>query len=149
MKLAALVFILSLAACASLAPRPAPPQVALDSIGAIAIGPAGAQARIRLSVQNPNGYDLTVASLEYTLTIDGRPLGGGALAHPVTLATNAATLVDLDVAADLDVLGKSLDRAVRRGALPYELEGSVVLANGMRLPFRRTGEFNPLRNLLH
>ena len=112
MKLAAFVFALSLAACASLAPRPAPPQVALDSISAIAIGPAGAQARIRLSVQNPNGYDLAVESLEYTLTIDGRPLGGGALAHPVTLAANAATPVDLDVAADLDVLGKSLSHGI-------------------------------------
>jgi LEA14-like dessication related protein len=143
------VFALTQVACASLAPRPAPPQVALDSISAFAVGAAGAQARIRLSVQNPNGYDLAVESLEYTLTIDGRSLGAGALAHPVTLAANAATLVDLDVAADLDVLGKSLDRAVRRGALPYELEGRVVLANGMRLPFHRHGEFNPLRNLLH
>jgi LEA14-like dessication related protein len=99
-------------------------------------------------VRNPNGYDLAADSLDYTLTIDGRRMASGALARPVTLTANAVTPVDLDVLTDLEVLGNSLDRAARRGALPYEIDGEVVLGNGTRLPFRHRGEFNPLRNLL-
>lgn len=142
------VLAVALAACTSLVPRPIAPEVALDSVTAMAIGPQGARARVRLSVRNPNGYDLAADSLDYTLTIDGRRMASGALAHPVTLSANAVTAVDLDVLTDLEVLGNSLDRAARRGALPYEIDGEVVLGNGTRLPFRRRGEFNPLRNLL-
>jgi LEA14-like dessication related protein len=142
------VLAVALAACTSLVPRPIAPEVALDSVTAMAIGAQGARARVRLLVRNPNGYDLAAESLDYTLTIDGRRMASGALARPVTLTANAVTPVDLDVLTDLEVLGNSLDRAARRGALPYEIEGEVVLGNGTRLPFRRRGEFNPLRNLL-
>jgi LEA14-like dessication related protein len=138
----------ALAACTSLVPRPLAPDVALDSVTAMTIGAQGAMARVRLLVRNPNGYDLATDSLDYTLTIDGRRMSSGALARPVTLAANAVTPVDLDVLTDLEVLGNSLDRAARRGALPYEIDGEVVLGNGTRLPFRHHGEFNPLRNLL-
>jgi LEA14-like dessication related protein len=148
-KPAAIIVLLALGAagCASLAPRPIAPEVALESIAAMGVGAAGALARVRLSVSNPNGYDLAVQSLDYTITIDDRRLGAGSLAHPVTLVANAQTPVDVDIVTDLAVLGNALDRALRRGALPYRLEGAIVLAGGLRLPFLRRGDFDPLRGL--
>ena len=137
------------AACASLAPRPQSPQVALDSVTSISVGATTAQVRVRLSVKNPNGYDLAVDALDYSLAIDGRRLGSGALVRPVTLAANAVTSVEFDIAADMSLMGNSLDRAIRHGALPYELDGAVELAGGARLPFHRRGKFDPLRALLH
>ena len=134
----------ALAACSSLGTRPQAPEVGLDGITAAAVGPGGARARIRLVARNPNAYDLSVTSLDYMLTLDGRSVGGGTLVQPVTLAAQAVTPVILDVRVDLTALGTVIDRATRRGTIPYELTGDLVLGDGMRLPFHRSGDFNPL-----
>jgi hypothetical protein len=136
--------VTALAACASLGTRPQAPEVMLDGITASAIGPGGARARIRLAARNPNPYDLSVTSLDYMLTLDGRSVGGGTLVQPVTLTAQAVTPVVLDVRVDLNALGTVIDRATRRGTIPYELTGDMVLGDGMRLPFHRSGDFNPV-----
>jgi hypothetical protein len=135
---------IALAACASLGTRPQAPEVMLDGITAAAVGPGGARARIRLAARNPNPYDLSVTSLDYMLTLDGRSVGGGTLVQPVTLTAQAVTPVILDVRVDLNALGTVIDRATRRGTIPYELTGDLVLGDGMRLPFHRSGDFNPV-----
>jgi hypothetical protein len=139
---------IALAACSSLGTRPQAPEVVLDGITAAAVGPGGARARIQLAARNPNPYDLSVTSLDYMLTLDGRSVGGGTLVQPVTLTAQAVTPVTLDVRVDLNALGTVIDRASRRGTIPYELTGDLVLGDGMRLPFHRSGDFNPLAKVL-
>lgn len=139
-----LLAVLLLTGCASLGLRPKAPDVALESITAAAIGPGGARARIRLAASNPNPYDLGVASLDYMITLDGRSVGGGTLVQPVTLVAAAITPVDLDVRVDLIALGAAIERASRRGNIPYEVSGDMVLLDGTRLPFRRNGYYSPM-----
>lgn len=154
MKRFVLCLALGIASCAALAQFPfgplplLPPEVALDSISAVTIGTQGTQARVRLSVRNPNGIDLPVDSLDYAITLDGRHFSTGTLARPVRLKANAVTPVDVDVVADLNILGNALDRAMRNGGMPYEIDGDVLVAGGLRLPYHRRGEFDPLRGLL-
>jgi LEA14-like dessication related protein len=139
-----LLAVALLAGCSSLSLRPQPPEVQLEGISAAAIGPGGARARIRLAARNPNGYDLSITSLDYMLSLDGRSVGGGTLVQPVVLVAQDTTGFDLDVRVDLRALGTVIDRATRRGTVPYELTGDLVLGDGTRLPFHRVGDFQPL-----
>jgi len=136
---ATLVAALALGACASLGPRPLPPEVTLQSMTAGVVVGGSAQARMRFAVRNPNAYDLAVRTFEYQMRIGGREVGAGALAQPVTLGANAVTAVDVDVRMDLRVMGAALDHALRKGTLDYSVDGNVVLANGVTLPFRKRG----------
>jgi len=136
---ATLVAALALGACASLGPRPLPPQVTLQAITAGVVLGGSAQARMRFAVRNPNAYDLAVRTFEYQMRIDEREVGAGALAQPVTLAADAVTAIDVDVRMDLRVMGAALDHALRKGTLDYSVDGNVVLANGITLPFRKRG----------
>ena len=106
---ATLVAALALGACASLGPRPLPPQVTLQAITAGVVLGGSAQARLRFAVRNPNAYDLAVRTFEYQMRIDEREVGAGALAQPVTLAADAVTAIDVDVRMDLRVMGAALD----------------------------------------
>ncbi len=136
-----LVAALALGGCMSAALRPLPPAVSLQSMSAGLVAGAGAQARLHFAVHNPNAYELRVTTFEYQVRIDDREVGGGALAQPVVLAADAVTPVDVDVRMDFRVLGAALDHARRHGSLGYDLDGSVVLDNGMSLPFHKHGTF--------
>jgi LEA14-like dessication related protein len=136
-RVAAVAAACALAACASLGERPIPPQVSLAAITAGVSTGEGARAHLTFAVYNPNAFDLAVRSLDYQLSVDGRQAAAGALAEPVRLAAGETTKVGLDVRVDLREMGRALDHALRRGQLPYEVSGTLVLADGVRLPFRR------------
>ncbi len=139
--------MLAVTGCASMG-RPKAPEVTLESVTAAAVGPGGARARVRLAARNPNPYDLRIDSLDYLLALDGRTVGGGTLVQPVVLKADDVTPIDLDVRIDFSALGGVIDRAARRGAVAYELSGNVVLVDGTRLPFRRSGDFSPTGRLV-
>src|SRR5678816_3737940 len=68
---------LSLAGCASVAQRPLPPDVRLDSVRVSKVSAGDTRRAFRLAVKNPNGYDLVVNELDYSIAVEALPLARG------------------------------------------------------------------------
>ena len=142
---AALLAVLVLAAgCATLAPKPLPPRVTLESIRVNRLTVADARFTLGLAVQNPNAYDLTVNALDLRLAVEGEPFVAGALAAPAVLAAGSETRVDIDARTSLSAVVAVLDKAARAPRVRYEVTGSAVVDDGLPLPFRRAGELPAL-----
>src|SRR4051812_596840 len=129
-----------LAACASLVPKPLPPQVALQGIRVTRLTPLDARLAITLIVRNPNTYDLFVKDFGATVSVDDKPLFTGTLTAPVTLVASGETRVEIEASTDFRAIASALELLTRLGNVPYEIAGSAVVQNGLRLPFSRRGE---------
>jgi LEA14-like dessication related protein len=139
--------LLLVAGCAALAPRPLPPKVELAGLRVTRLAPADTRIRIALDVQNPNAYALAVSALDATVTVEGERLAIATLASPVTLAATADTRVELEARTDFAAVAAVADRVARERKARYEVAGSAVVQDGLRLPFAKRGEL-PVGDLL-
>jgi LEA14-like dessication related protein len=128
------------AACAALPQKPLPPRVALDAVRVTRITAADARFVLALAVSNPNAYDLAVSALDVDLAVDGEPLVAGSLKAPVVLAAGADTRVEIEARMTLNALAAAFDRLARRTTVRYDVKGTAVVQDGLRLAFSRSGE---------
>ncbi len=128
------------AGCATLAPRPLAPRVAVEDLAVNRLTAADARFTLGLAVSNPNAYDLTVDTLDVALAVEGEPFVTGALPAPATLRASAVTRVELELRASLVAFAAAIARHGRLSGVRYELSGTAIGPDGWRLPFRRTGE---------
>jgi LEA14-like dessication related protein len=139
--------LLLVAGCAALAPRPLPPKVELAGLRVTRLAPADTRIRIALDVQNPNAYALAVSALDATVTVEGERFATATLASPVTLAATADTRVELEARTEFAAVAAVADRVARERKARYEVAGSAVVQDGLRLPFAKRGEL-PVGDLL-
>lgn len=111
--------LVALAACASLKP----PRLQVQKLDLGRLGITGASLRVEFGVRNPNPEDLLIERFEYDLILNGRSLGRGYVADPVTLRGFAeervASRFDLNFlkvpGAVREILDKDRVRAQARG----------------------------------
>lgn len=72
---------LGLAACASVKP----PTLRVQGVGVTKVGITGANLKVTFGVRNPNPEDLLIERFEYELVLNGRSLGRGYVADPLSL----------------------------------------------------------------
>jgi len=99
---------------------------------------------IGIEVQNPNSFDLNLASLEYTVFFNEREVGKGRLDEKVRMAKASSTVVRVPLRADFRTLGDPVRMILAGQDLKYRIEGSAVLKallSTKTLPFSKTGEF--------
>ena len=142
--------IVLLAACANFGPRIAPPTVTVTDVRLDRIEGANAWFVAAVTLDNPNDREVAVQSLDATLAIEGETVATAALAAPVTLPANGSAPAEIAARTGVDAILRAVANAMRRigsgapmGASPslhYTLEGSAKLANGLLVPFRRSGE---------
>jgi LEA14-like dessication related protein len=142
-----LVLLAMLAGCAALAPKPLPPSVELAGLRVTRLAPTDTRLRVALTVRNPNPYALGLSALEATMTIEGERFATSALVAPVTVAASGEARVELDVRTDFGAVAAVADRMAKERRARYEMTGSAVVQDGMRLPFTRRGEL-PVGDLL-
>jgi len=70
-----------LGACASMRP----PTLRVQGLGVTNVGITGANLRVTFGVRNPNPEDLLIERFEYELVLNGRSLGRGYVADPVSI----------------------------------------------------------------
>ena len=136
-----------LAGCAALPPKPLPPRVTLESVRMARFTAADARFTLALAVHNPNAYDLAVNALDARLAVEGEPLLAAALAAPAVLVAGTVTRVEVEARTTLGAVAVALDRLARQPVVRYELTGTAVVQDGVRLPFARSGEL-PAGDLL-
>lgn len=151
MPLAAAVLLtaaMTTAGCAWLRYRAAePPSVALASAELVEFSMTGQRLRLELRVRNPNGFELPVAGLEYTLAVNDKPLASGRSTRAFTLPAVGETTVPVTLEANLIesgiITGFAQVQSWREAGgaeFDYALSGKLKLADlSAAMPFSRTG----------
>lgn len=131
------------------------PKVRLVGVGIagnplLARGPV--DAVLHLSVNNPNSYALTVASVAYAATVGTRLVAEGERNEEIRIEPSGETVVKVPVRLQTEVFVAALQEMLEAKALPYEFNGSVgVVApfvGVVHVPFSRTGTIDPMDLLL-
>jgi LEA14-like dessication related protein len=100
---------------------------------------------LSLDIQNPNRFDLTLVSFEYTVYIDNEVIGNGRLEKELLIPSSSITRVQAPVAANFKNLAGSL-KAVFAGFtgkdVSYKIEGKAdvkTLFGSFNFPFSKEG----------
>ncbi len=98
-----------------------------------------------LDVQNPNSFDLTFKSLEYTVYLQNEEIGNGRLEKELLIPSSSTTRIQVPVVAGFKNFSGSLKAILTKEDLPYKIEGKAVVktAFGSRqFPFSKEGRLN-------
>ena len=97
-------------------------------------------------IRNPNGYELRLQSLDYTVHLGGREAGSGSLDRGVTVPASSSATVEIPVTARFGRLGGVVRLYVTGRELPYRIEGKALVRAGLfdrTFPFSRSGTLSP------
>jgi len=100
-------------------------------------------------IRNPNGYELRLKSLDYTVHLGGREAGGGSLEKEVTVPASSSAPVEIPVTARFGSLGGVVKLYLSGRELPYRIEGKALVKAGLfdrTFPFSRTGTLSPKKS---
>jgi LEA14-like dessication related protein len=78
-----------------------------------------------IEVQNPNRFDLTLTSFEYTVHLNNEEIGTGRLEKEILVPSSSTTRVQAPVAATFKNLGGSLKTILTGEDLPYKIAGKA------------------------
>lgn len=101
---------------------------------------------IGLDVKNPNCFDLTFKSFEYTVYLNNAEIGSGHLEQEILIPSSSTTRVTAPISAELKNWGGSVIKAILTGdKLLYKIEGKTdiqTFLGGVKLPFSQEGHLN-------
>jgi LEA14-like dessication related protein len=98
-----------------------------------------------LDVQNPNRFDLTLKSFEYTVYLNNKEIGNGRLEKELLIPSSSTTQVQVPVGAKFKDLGGSLKTIITSDDLPYKIEGKADIKTAfgcLNFPFLKEGHIN-------
>jgi LEA14-like dessication related protein len=105
----------------------------------------GMNLLLGLEVQNPNHFDLTLKSFEYTFHLKNEEIGNGRLEKELVIPSSSTSQVQIPVVAKFKDLGGILKAIFTGDELPYKIEGKadVRTAFGSRnFLFSKEGRIN-------
>lgn len=103
-------------------------------------------AEVRLEVNNPNDYALTVVHVAYSAIMDTRTVADGEQTDEVRIGASGITVVRMPVAFRPEAFAYAARQVFVKRSLHYEFNGSAALrapiAGTVRIPFSKTGTFD-------
>jgi LEA14-like dessication related protein len=140
-----LVLASLLAGCVGFLRRPDPPLVTVADVTLASATLFEQRYVVRLRLQNPNPFALSLAGLDYSLLVNDRPFAAGVSNRPVAVPAYGTEVLDVDAYSSLgEILGqfRKLGEGIPR-ALHYRLKGRVRLKSpALDVPFDRAGELS-------
>ena len=115
------------------------PKITFDSVKVRDPKKEGATAVIALNVQNPNGFEIVVDRLKYSLELDGKSISSSELHKVATIAAKATTKVEVPVPFRYDQVFSSIMDLLGKGSAPYKVKGDASVGP-FTLPFDHTGD---------
>jgi LEA14-like dessication related protein len=100
-----------------------------------------------IEVQNPNRFDLTLTSFEYTVYLNNEETGNGRLEKEILVPASSTTNIQVPVAATFKNLGGSLKTIITGDDLPYKIEGTAGIKTAfgsLRFPLSKEGRIGNL-----
>lgn len=98
-----------------------------------------------LEVQNPNSFNLTFKSFEYTVYLKNEAIGNGRLEKELLIPSSSITQIQVPVVAKFKDLSGSLKAVFSEGDLPYKIEGKADVRTAfgiMNFSFSKEGLIN-------
>jgi len=144
---ATLLVALLLAGCAGLFFEE--PTITLKEIHVHQLSLTDASLVFVAEIRNPNGYELRLKSLDYTVHLSGREAGGGSLEKEISVPASSSAPVEIPVTARFGSLGGVVKLYVTGQELPYKIEGKALVKAGLfdrTFPFSRTGVLSPKKS---
>lgn len=122
------------------------PTITLKEIHVHQLSLSDASLVFVAEIRNPNGYELRLKSLDYTVHLSGREAGGGSLEKEISVPASSSAPVEIPVTARFGSLGGVVKLYVTGQELPYKIEGKALVKAGLfdrTFPFSRTGILSP------
>jgi len=116
-----------LSACATLSPSFENPQVQVLSIKPQSSKGMDQTLVVRLNVQNPNGIDLPLEGMSYSLSIEGNKVASGVTAEVPTIPAYGEANIALPVTTNLMAMVRLVTGLMMKGQedLEYELQAKL------------------------
>lgn len=98
-----------------------------------------------IEVHNPNRFDLTLTSFEYTVYLNNKEIGNGRLGKELLIPSSSTTRAQIPVVAKFKDVGRSLKAIITNDALPYKIEGKTDIKTAfgsLNFPFLKEGHIN-------
>jgi len=103
-----------------------------------------------VDVKNPNRFDLTLKSFEYTIYFNNKKIGKGCLEKELLIPPSSTIRVKMPVLTKLKDWGGNLKTIITGNDLPYKIEGKTDIKIALiylNFPFSKEGHIN-LKNLI-
>ena len=100
---------------------------------------------IGLEAQNPNRFDLTLKSFEYTVHLSNEEIGNGRLEKEVLIPSLSVTRLQVPLHAKFKNFSGSLKAIITGEDLPYRIEGKAevkTFIGSLHFPFSKEGRIN-------
>lgn len=100
---------------------------------------------IGLDVQNPNRFDLTLKSFEYTVFLNREEVGNGRLEKEILIPASSVTRVQVPVEAKFKDWRTTLKTVVKGDDMPYRIEGKSdikTVFGSIHYPFSKEGRID-------
>lgn len=139
MKRLAWVFVLFLAACATRFERP---SVSLAGVDIESLGLFEQRYVLQLRVKNPNGVDIPVEGLNFTVDLNGRHFADGVSNMAVTIPRMGEAVLTVKASSDLAAFlrqWRGMESEGRSG-LEYRVKGTLRVSGYGAQPFDQKGE---------
>ena len=121
------------------------PTLAFKSAALADVSLSGATLNLVTTITNPNGVGLSLAELDYRLSIDGHPVATGRPPEGLEIPANGSADVTLPATFRFTDLGQAVATVLAKGSAGYRAEGTVGVktpAGLVRLPLSHEGTFS-------
>ncbi len=125
------------------------PTITLREIHVRQISLTDADLLFVAEIKNPNGYDLRLKSLDYTVHLNDREAGGGSLQKEITVPASSTAPIEIPVTARFGSLSGVAKMYLSGQELAYRIEGTALVKAGLfdrTFPFSRTGVISPKKS---
>ncbi|MEP6779445.1 MAG: LEA type 2 family protein [Gemmatimonadaceae bacterium] len=123
----------------------AEPVVRLKDVAITGLGLQGGSLDVRLSIYNPNHFNLDAVKMTYKVDVDSIPVGDGELGDRFVVPSGDSSEVRLPVRFTYAGLGAAGQSLLRSGSINYRVRGaftvSTPLGNFTR-PYDQKGRYN-------
>lgn len=106
--------------------EPRTPRVKLSEIKAARYADNESEVTLRLGVQNPNPYEISIASLTYTVTIGGKPVSDTTVGQGERVSAGGTGVFDAQIMVNETTHGKDVVKLIKSLNLPYTVNGKLV-----------------------
>ncbi len=120
------------------------PVVTVKDLSVVSLTGAGAGMELRLNVQNPNAFDLSLLGYSYQLTVLERPLATGVAREEIKFPSGGQTELRIPIKISYADLLEIFNRKPDPENIPYQLSAALNLdtpLGKMTVPVQRSGTY--------
>ena len=115
------------------------PKVEIERVDIRNPGLTQADLIFVLKVSNPNGYQIKVDEVSYTVFLGGNHFAQTKTSQIVPIKANSDTLVELPLVVEYNKLLKGINSLLQNKSLTYKIEGDAKIS-ALTLPFKEEGK---------